>query len=157
MKTAAWHRLVKMKNSERTTIDQQVKKCLTGSPGTSLTTPMPSSELSPSMEHRNCSASSTLSLRPPDPSPSLSPSRPFQAFGMLTIELAADHVYSLPITSATMPVAATATHLGLRPAFLPPDPLCGERSSGGGGCDGCMSCVEDRILAATKGSPPASR
>jgi hypothetical protein len=133
MKTVAWHRLVKMKNSERTTIDQQVKKCLTGSPGTSLTTPMSSSELSPSMEHRNCSASSTLSLRPPDPSPSLSPSRPFQAFGMLTTELAVDHVYSLPITSATMPVAATATHLGLRPAFLPPDPLCGERSSGGRG------------------------
>jgi hypothetical protein len=52
---------------------------------------------------------------------------------MLTTELAADRVYSLPITSATMPVAATATRLGLRPAFLPPDSLCDERSSGGEG------------------------
>lgn len=153
------NRMVKMQHFGHTTIDQQVKNV---SPSTSLTTPMPSSELSPSMEHRNCSASSTLYLRPPDP-PSLSPSRPFQAFGTLT-GVVAGLVYSLPITSATIPVAATAARLGLRPALLPPDPLRGERSGGGGGCGagcggcgGCVSCVEPRIPAATKGSPPASR
>jgi hypothetical protein len=64
----------------------------------------------------------------------------------------------------TMPIGATATCLGLPPAFLPLDPLHGERSDGGNCCGagyrdwgGYMSCVEPRIPTATKGSPPASQ
>uniref|UniRef100_A0A0E0MTB2 Uncharacterized protein n=1 Tax=Oryza rufipogon TaxID=4529 RepID=A0A0E0MTB2_ORYRU len=66
-------------------------------------------------------------------------------------------VYPLPITSATIPVAATATFFGLLLAFLPPDPARGERSGGRGGGEGCVSGEEPRMPAARKASPPASR